>query len=116
LGDEIVLTAFGVRPVRGENLIGLAPEQQIERLRELFADRLSADIVKIWGDPPAIFESTRAIFLRPARRLHDSVKRNHRGGNDFPHGPSPSLRLRHSHDERSAAESTTAEENFRSVG
>src|SRR5256885_13838271 len=75
-----------VGPVRGENLVGLAAEQQVEFLLEdaveLFAERL----IEIGHLPAAELEALGWILGRPAGRLHDAIHGNHGADDNPPHG------------------------------
>src|SRR5690606_929625 len=57
LGDGVVFAPFGERPVGGENLVGLAPEQQVERLGKQGVDLLAEHLVDIGDHPAAEFEA-----------------------------------------------------------
>src|SRR3989440_6967512 len=75
-----------VGPVRGENLVGLAAEQEVEFLLEdaveLFAERL----IEIGHLPAAELEALGWILGRPAGRLHDAIHGNHGADDNLPHG------------------------------
>src|ERR1700716_4300985 len=75
-----------VGPVRGENLVGLAAEQQVELLLEdaveLFAERL----IEIGHLPAAELEALGWILGRPAGSLHDAIHGNHGADDNLPHG------------------------------
>src|SRR5438034_11828243 len=73
-------------PVRGENLVGFAAEQEVEFLLEdvgeLFAERL----IEIGHLPAAELEALGGILGRPAGRLHDAIHGNHGADDNLPHG------------------------------
>src|SRR5688572_21907545 len=74
-----------VGPVPGENLVGLAAEQEVEFLEdavELFAERL----IEIGHHPAAELEALGRILGRPAGRLHDAIHGNHGADDNLPHG------------------------------
>src|SRR5712671_4465951 len=80
---------FVVGPVRGENLVGLAAEQEVEFFLEdaveLFAERL----IEIGHLPAAELEALGWILGRPAGRLHDAIDGNHGDDDNLPHGSLP---------------------------
>ena len=55
-----------LRPVRGPNVKGFAPDQQIKRQVHLPPDDCSNNIVGVGSDPPAIREVATGIFIWPA--------------------------------------------------
>ena len=75
-----------VGPVRRENLVGLAPEQEIELLLEDAVDLFAEHLIEIGHHPAAELEALGGILPRPARRLHDSIHGNLGADNDLPHG------------------------------
>src|SRR3546814_10806019 len=72
------IVGAGIGPVRGEDVIGLAPEQKVEGLGEHLAHRLLHRRVEIGAGPSAMLEAADGIFLRPSRRLHDAVETRER--------------------------------------
>jgi hypothetical protein len=76
---------FGERPMGGENLPGLATEQQVERPREALAQRLAHHFVPIGAGPPAEAETAGRILLGSARCLHHAVQADESGADDPPH-------------------------------
>src|SRR5262245_55421582 len=85
LRDEIIFAALSIRPMRRENLVGLAPQQQIEWPAEHFIDRLTEYLIHVRHHPAAQLESSRCILFRPTRCLHDSVQRHKRTRDDLSH-------------------------------
>src|SRR3989440_12163701 len=76
---------FVVGPVRGENLVGLAAEQEVEVLEDavdLFAELL----IEIGHRPAAESEALGRILGRPAGRLHDAIHGNLGADDNLPHG------------------------------
>src|SRR5437762_2027296 len=86
-----------VGPVPGENLVGLAPEQEVELLVEDAIELLAELLIEIGHLPAAEFEAVGRILARSAGRLHDTVHGNHCADDKHPHG---SLLLFWSNDER----------------
>ncbi len=80
-----------IGPVRGENLVGLAAEQKVERLLEHRTHGLLQGFVftPVIEHPPAVLEAAGRIFFRAARRLHDTVETDHCHRNDFSHVDTP---------------------------
>src|SRR3989442_7355915 len=77
---------FVVGPVCGENLVGLAAEQEVEFLLE-DADDLFAELWIEGGHRPAAeLEALGRIFGRPAGRLHDAIHGNLGADDNLPHG------------------------------
>lgn len=64
-----------LRPIGGEDVVGLAPQQQLEGRREQRRHRLLRGRIGISPDPAAILEAAAGILIRPAWRLHDAVGR-----------------------------------------
>src|SRR2546430_16466907 len=86
-----------VGPVRGENLVGLAAEQQVEFLLEAAVELFAERLIEIGHLPAAELEALGWILGRPAGRLHDAIHGNHGADDNLPHG---SLSLFCSKDER----------------
>src|SRR3954468_10610134 len=82
MGSIIVL----VGPVRGENLVGLAAEQEVELLLEDAVDLFAELLIEIGHHPAAELEALGRILRRPAGRLHDAVHRNEGADDYLPHG------------------------------
>ena len=80
-----------VGPVSCENLISLAPEQEIALLLEDAVDLFAEHLIEIGHHPAAELEALGGILPRPTRRLHDSIHRNLGADNDLSHGSSRSL-------------------------
>src|SRR5882672_3757978 len=86
-----------VRPIRRENLVGLAAEQKIEFLTEEAVKFLAELLIEIGHHPAAELEPLGRILGRSAGRLHDAIHGNLGADDDFPHGSSS-----HRHDASSA--------------
>src|SRR5690606_15397265 len=71
--DPFIL--FGIGPVRGENVVGPASEQQVEGRGEQLVDLFPDLLFEQGGKPPAMREVALIVLFRPARGLHDSVER-----------------------------------------
>src|SRR5918999_3239528 len=78
----------GVRPVRGEDLVGLPAEDQVERLPHEFAHNLAHLIVPEGNRPAAVLEAAGGIFLGAAGCLHDPIEADERVHDELPHGSS----------------------------
>src|SRR6266849_5396492 len=76
-----------VRPVRGENLVGLAAEEEIELLLEDAVELFAKLLIEIGHLPAAELEALGRILRWPAGRLHDAVHGNHCADDYLPHGP-----------------------------
>src|SRR5437763_9638006 len=83
---------FVVGPVRGENLVGLAAEQEVEFLLEDAVELFAELLTEIGHRPAAELEALGPILGRPAGRLHDAIDGNLGADDDLPHGHSPCLR------------------------
>src|SRR3954465_3199073 len=77
---------FVVGPVRGENLVGLAAEQEVEFLLEDSLDLFAARLIEIGHRPAAELEGLGRILGRSAGRLHDAIHGDLRADDDLPHG------------------------------
>src|SRR5688572_24190133 len=75
-----------VGPVRGENLVGLAAEQQVEFLLEDVVELFAELLIEIGHHPAAELEALGRILGRPAGRLHDAIHGNHGADDNLPHG------------------------------
>src|SRR5438309_7003697 len=75
-----------VGPVRGENLVGLAAEQEVEFLLEDAVDLFAELLIEIGHRPTAELESLGRILGSPAGRLHDAIHGNLSADDDLPHG------------------------------
>src|SRR5216117_3592530 len=75
-----------VGPVPGENLVGLAAEQEVELLVEEVVDLFAALLTEIGHRPAAELEALGRIFGRPAGRLHDAIHGNEGADDYLPHG------------------------------
>src|SRR5688500_12652204 len=77
---------FVVGPVCGENLVGLAAEQEVECLLEDPVELFAELLIEIGHRPAAELEALGRIFGRRAGRLHDAIH-GYLGANDnLPHG------------------------------
>lgn len=70
--DRVVVADVG--PVRGEDLVRLAPEQEGVRRLGPAADQLAHAVVEIRYQPAAVLETAAAVLVRAAGRLHDAVQ------------------------------------------
>src|SRR5688500_13182754 len=75
-----------VGPVPGENLVGLAAEQEIEFLLEDAVELFAELLIEIGHRPAAELEALGRILGRPAGRLHDAIHGNLGADDDLPHG------------------------------
>jgi hypothetical protein len=74
-----------VRPVRRENLVGLAAEEEVEFLLEDAVDLFAELLIEIGHHPAAELEALGRVLPRPAGRLHDAIH-GHLGADDnLPH-------------------------------
>src|SRR5829696_6576330 len=78
-----------VGPVGGENLVGLAAEQEVEFLLEQAVDFFAANLVEVGHRPAAELEAMSRILRRPAGRLHDAIQGNLGADDNLSHGHSP---------------------------
>src|SRR5438105_8744159 len=74
-----------VGPVRGENLVGLAAEQEVEFLLEDAVDLFAELPAEIGHHPAAELEILGRILPRPAGRLHDAIHGNLGADDNLPH-------------------------------
>src|SRR5947207_15720216 len=77
---------FVVGPVRGENLVGLAAEQEVEFLLEDAVELFAELLIEIGHRPAAELEALGRILGRPAGRLHDAIHGNLGADDELPHG------------------------------
>src|SRR5687768_3324993 len=75
-----------VGPVRGEDLVGLAAEQEVELLLEDAVELFAELLIEIGHHPAAELEALGRILGRPAGRLHDAIHGNHGADDNLPHG------------------------------
>src|SRR5207245_8761221 len=75
-----------VGPVPGENLVGLAAEQEVEFLLEDTVELFAELLTEIGHRPAAELEALGRIFGRPAGRLHDAIHGNLGADDNLPHG------------------------------
>src|SRR5262249_10191631 len=80
-----------VGPVSRENLIGLAPEQEIAFLLKDAVDLFAEHLIEIRHHPAAELEALRGILPRPAGRLHDSIHGKLGADNDLSTGSLSSI-------------------------
>src|SRR5687768_921372 len=83
-----------VGPVPGENLVGLAAEQEVEFLLEDAVELFAELLIEIGHHPAAELEALGRIFPRPAGRLHDAIHGNHGADDNLPHGSISSFESR----------------------
>src|SRR5213594_2784916 len=74
-----------VGPVRGENLVGLAAEQEVEFLLEDTVELFAKLSIEIGHLPATELEAPGWILGRPAGRLHDAIHGNHGADDNLPH-------------------------------
>src|SRR5262249_55470600 len=77
---------FVVGPVRGENLVGLAAEQEVEFLLEDAVELFEGLMIEIGHRPAAELEALGRILGRPAGRLHDAIHGNLGADDNLSHG------------------------------
>src|SRR5215510_3594961 len=77
---------FVVGPVRGENLVGLAAEQEVEFLLEDAVELFEGLLIEIGHRPAAELEALGRILGRPAGRLHDAIHGNLGADDNLSHG------------------------------
>src|SRR6266581_2565487 len=82
MGSVFVL----VGPVRGENLVGLAAEQEVEFLLEDAVELFEGLLIEVGHRPAAELEALGRILGRPAGRLHDAIHGNLGADDNLPHG------------------------------
>jgi hypothetical protein len=75
-----------VRPIRRENLVGLAAEQEVEFLLEDAVDLFAERLIEIGHRPAAELEALGRILGRRAGRLHDAIHGNLSADDNLPHG------------------------------
>src|SRR5436309_3071434 len=75
-----------VGPVRGENLVGLAAEQEVEFLLEDAVELFAELLIEIGHRPAAELEALGQILGRRAGRLHDAIHGNLGADDNLPHG------------------------------
>src|SRR5947207_4434573 len=75
-----------VGPVRGENLVGLAAEQEVEFLLEDAVELFAELSIEIGHRPAAELEALGRILGRRAGRLHDAIHGNLGADDNLPHG------------------------------
>src|ERR1043165_1346953 len=80
LADRVVAM---VRPVAGEDLVGPAPQQQVELSGDNLVNSL-APVEEAHG-PASMGEPVARILLGSAGCLHDAVESDLRDCDDFPH-------------------------------
>jgi hypothetical protein len=78
----------GVGPVRGEDLVRLPAEDEVERLPHELGHCLHHLLVPERDGPAAVVEAPGGVFLGPAGRLHDPIEADEGVHNELPHGSS----------------------------
>src|SRR6516225_5773658 len=89
-------------PVIGEDVVGLAPEQETVGVRDSIGDEPPRDLVAIGGLPASMREATLWVLVGAAGSLHDAVQGQKCVHNDFGH----TLLLHQDDDEPHRPEST----------
>src|SRR5262249_6576649 len=74
-----------VRPVGGEDLVGPAPQEHVERTGDRLVDDPAQGVVPEGHGPAAMSESVARILLWATGRLHDAVHRDLGNGDDLSH-------------------------------
>src|SRR5918992_5678341 len=64
----------GVRPMCGEDMVGLASENEVERRAHRLAHDLTHLLVPIVHRPATVREPAAVVLSRSARGLHDPVE------------------------------------------
>src|SRR5579862_5623924 len=72
-------------PMRGEDVVGLAAQQQVEGTAEDLAHGGARGLVEVGGNPTAERKAAGRVFLGAARRLHDAVEAGEGGYADLAH-------------------------------
>src|SRR5262249_7350294 len=83
-GDRVVWIG-DVGPVRREDLVGLAAEQQVERAAKDLAHGAAERRVEVRRGPAAEREAAGRVLLRATGRLHDAVEAGEGGDDDSAH-------------------------------
>lgn len=73
-GRDGVIRVGDLGPVTGEDVIGLAPEQETVGVRDSLDDQPPHDIFDIGGLPASMQEATLWILVGAAGSLHDAVQ------------------------------------------
>jgi hypothetical protein len=76
-----------VGPVGGEDLVGFAPEQQVEGLAHQLAHVRAHGVVAVPGRPAAVAEAAGRVLLGTARGLHHAVEGEEGVDNQGTHRP-----------------------------
>ena len=92
LGARVVR---GVRPVRGEDVVRLASEEEVERRAHRLAHDLTHHVVPVVHRPATQREAVTVVLSRSARGLHDSVEGHERAHDQLPHLSRPFSRRVH---------------------
>jgi hypothetical protein len=82
----------GVWPVGGEDLVGLAAEDEVEGLCHELSHGPLHLLVPVPERPAAVFEATAGVLLRAAGRLHDAVEGKEGVDDELSHLRVPFLR------------------------
>src|SRR6202035_6010253 len=77
-----------VRPVRREDVVSFAPEEQIEGAAKNLAHGPAELGIEMRKSPAAEREAAGRVFAGSAGRLHDAVEADERRGKDLAHGRS----------------------------
>src|SRR5690606_5383133 len=64
----------GMGPVGREDVVGLSPEKEVERLAQPLAHKLAHAVVPVVDRPASMLETTLSVLVWPAWALHDAVQ------------------------------------------
>src|SRR5262249_17123735 len=78
-----------VRPVSGEDLVGPAPQEQVELTDDRLGNDLAQSVVSEGHGPAPVGEPVARILFGATGRLHDAVKSELRDHDDPSHDFSP---------------------------
>src|SRR6266498_2912120 len=87
----------GVWPVRGEDVVGPASENEVERRAHRLGHDLTHLVVPIVHRPATVREAAAVVLFRSARRLHDPVESQEGAHDQLSHLSSPVPALSQSH-------------------
>ena len=74
-----------IGPVGRPNVVGGAPDEQIERQSHLCADDRGLGFVGVRADPTAVGEPIAGVFVGSTRALDDAVERDEFDDDEFSH-------------------------------
>src|SRR5215203_7001490 len=75
----------GVRPMCGEDVVGLASENEVKRPAHRLAHDLAHPLVPIFNRPATVREPATVVLFRSARGLHDPVEGQEGANHQFSH-------------------------------